>query len=678
MKKKNLETEKPVEVLLVNMPFDTLTKPSLGLGLLKAGLSTIDITSKVIYFSLRFAKIIGEDLFNIFSLGYRSTRDVVGEWCFTGALFTQTKEDINNYLNKILLFDEASEDITEETRLKEAEEIAEILKTREKVNDFLEECLKKVLSYSPKIVGFSCMYSQTIASLALARLIKEQSSDTFIVFGGANCDGIMGRELINQFSFVDAVVSGEGDIVFPKLVQKVISGSDPSGLTGVITQANIKTINPRMPLCAPQVANLDTLPYPDFDDYFEQIEENHLTLKKPLRLGMETSRGCWWAEKAQCMFCGLNAQTETFRAKTADRALREIEFLSSTYPGYDIAFSDNILNIEFFKDFIPELEQRQFGLDFFYEVRTNLTKDQVRLLHKAGIRSVQPGIESLSTPILKLMRKGVTALQNIQLLKWCKEYAIKTSWNILWGFPGESTAEYIKMAELFPLITHLSPPVGAARFCLARYSPYFVAPKKYGLTKVSPTLAQFFIFPFAPEVVSNLSNGFEYKYESPQETKEHIKTLLKSAIRWKEAHRGCELFSVDDGKELKIWDERPITKKLLIILTGLQRELYIACDAIKTKSQLQNIVSNHFGNKVSQEKIDKALDQFISQDLMIKDGRSYLSLAIPVGTYAPVQPALRRFQNYLKRRSESSFLENVKVADLSKNEMVTRGEILGL
>jgi hypothetical protein len=31
------------------------------------------------------------------------------------------------------------------------------------------------------------------------------------------------------------------------------------------------------------------------------------------------------------------------------------------------------------------------------------------------------------------MRKGVTALQNIQLLKWCTELGVRPYWNVLWG-----------------------------------------------------------------------------------------------------------------------------------------------------------------------------------------------------------------------------------------------------
>ena len=55
----------------------------------------------------------------------------------------------------------------------------------------------------------------------------------------------------------------------------------------------------------------------------------------------------------------------------------------------------------------------------FYEVKSNLRKEDVRQLREAGVVAIQPGIESLSDEVLRIMRKGVSALQNIQLLKGC-------------------------------------------------------------------------------------------------------------------------------------------------------------------------------------------------------------------------------------------------------------------
>src|SRR5512144_1002972 len=105
----------------------------------------------------------------------------------------------------------------------------------------------------------------------------------------------------------------------------------------------------------------------------------------------------------------------------------------------------------------------------FYEVKSNLRKEQVKQLRDAGITEIQPGIESFSDAVLKLMRKGVSALQNIQLLKWCKEFGVQPRWNVLWGFPGEAGEEYERMAAMIPLLAHLPPPVSASGLRLDRF-----------------------------------------------------------------------------------------------------------------------------------------------------------------------------------------------------------------
>ena len=102
---------------------------------------------------------------------------------------------------------------------------------------------------------------------------------------------------------------------------------------------------------------------------------------------------------------------------------------------------DNILDFRYFDTLIPRLAGSPLKLDLFYALKANLRKDQLRALRDAGISKIQPGIESLSDDVLRRMRKGETALQNIQLLKWCRELGLKTAWNLIWWFPGEPAEE---------------------------------------------------------------------------------------------------------------------------------------------------------------------------------------------------------------------------------------------
>src|SRR5207253_3044818 len=160
--------------------------------------------------------------------------------------------------------------------------------------------------------------------------------------------------------------------------------------------------------------------------------------------------------------------------------------LTDRHSGCDVEMTDNILDLEYFKDFIPELARRKTELGIFYETKANLRKEQIRMMRDAGIRSVQPGIESLHDSVLKQMRKGVSALQNIQLLKWCRELSITPLWNILVGFPDESPAAYAQMTQLVPLLSHLQPPGTVSLIRLDRFSPNFSEGDKLGVAKIEP------------------------------------------------------------------------------------------------------------------------------------------------------------------------------------------------
>jgi ribosomal peptide maturation radical SAM protein 1 len=185
------------------------------------------------------------------------------------------------------------------------------------------------------------------------------------------------------------------------------------------------------------------------------------------------------AKKARKKACGLNGSSMAFRSKSPARTLEEVETLVQRYGRLDLQAVDNIIDVRYLRDVLPQLRERAYDLSLFYETKANVRKDHVRLLRESGVDRIQPGIESLSTPILRFMRKGVTAFQNVQLLKWCAEYGLRVFWNVIYGFPGEPPEEYARMATIVPALEHLSPP-SLGPLVLDRFSPYHERPGDFG------------------------------------------------------------------------------------------------------------------------------------------------------------------------------------------------------
>lgn len=637
-----------LDVLLVSMPFGPLLQPAIGLSLLKAGLVRRGRSARIQYFTLRFAKLVGVGTYLQVSLARAApTHTLVGEWIFSHALRGRpSTDDDTGYIDAILRGEGRSHAGPSANFLRQARRM------RRRASPFLERCLERIVRQRPRVVGFTSAFQQQAASLALARLVKRRRPETCIVFGGANCEGEMGAEMIRQFPFIDAVVSGEGDVVFPDLVDRVLAGEEVDGLSGVYTAANVPPAASPQPIPnAPAVGDLDDLPYPDYGDFFRQYRAAGLRTSYSPVLLFETSRGCWWGERVHCTFCGLNGATLAFRSKSAARALDEVEFLHRTHGPAVMSAVDNILDLAYFKNFLPQLAARRMGLDIFYEVKSNLKRDQVRLLAESGVTLVQPGIESLDSGVLRLMGKGVSVLQNVQLLKWCRELGVAPLWNLICGFPGESPESYDRMAALIPCLSHLPPPQMVAPLRLDRFSPNFSRSRELGFADVAPDPAYEHVYGFSRDVVARLAYFFTFRYQTPQDVRRYTDPVRRQVRAWQRDQAASRLFSVDTDDALWIRDERPIARDPVVRLDGVGRALYRACDRVRNVVEAGRLVQSHTHVR-SSSSVQAQLDALVERQLMIREGGSYLSLALPVGAYRPPRHAWRRLTECIDAKSQ--------------------------
>jgi ribosomal peptide maturation radical SAM protein 1 len=376
---------------------------------------------------------------------------------------------------------------------------------------------------------------------------------------------------------------------------------------------------------------MDALPYPDYDDFFKQLADSRFGDAWQPSVYVETSRGCWWGERMHCTFCGLNGETMTYRSKSAPRALDELAYLANAYAGCDIQVVDNILDLKYFRTLLPMLAERKLKVSLFYETKSNLKKDQLRLLRDAGVTTIQPGIESFSDSVLKQMKKGVSGLQNIQLLKWCKEFGVEPLWNLLLGFPGESPDDYRRMAELTAQVCHLPRPECVTAIRLDRFSPNFNESDRLGFTNVRPLPFYEFLYDVPESSRRNLAYYFAYDYKSPQDVAGYATRLLRRVHAWKTTWRHSELVSIDINGRLLLFDTRPRARYPISMLAGEDRELYLACDAITDSSQVDASSAAR-------------LNTLVDRGLMLKVGARYLSLAVPIGDYAPAGVAAARLR----------------------------------
>jgi ribosomal peptide maturation radical SAM protein 1 len=599
-------------VALVSMPFISVTRPGLATALLKAILRRHGIECDVHNLFISFAERMGLLLYE--RLAIISDRQLAGERLFVPEVFDSECVPQQELPSG---YDPAHAGETFENARRRMHETPAL---------FLDDCIERISWCRYQIVGFSTMFEQNLASLALAKRIKKRWPETIIVFGGANCEGEMGVELHRQFPFVDYVCSGEGDQLFPALVECLLAGRPAPRTHGLIYRIGGQSMIGASIGAAPML-KLDELPYPDYDDYFEQLQASSLNVDSSVDLPFETSRGCWYGAKHHCTFCGLNGDTIAYRSKTPARALEEIQFLARRYGVTRLQATDNILDTRYLTELLPELARSDSKLSLFYEIKANLRREQLAALKQAGIDRLQPGIESLSTSVLQLMRKGCTALQNIQTLKWASELQIQIFWNFLMGFPGEDPQEYESIVKMIPAILHLTPPIVIGFVRLDRFSPYFTAPDHLGMVRVRPAPPYSDIYPFPESSLRRLAYFFEYEYADGRNPGQYTERAASMMRFWQQNHCAYSFGSIVDGDSLILRDRRPESTERSVRLTGSQQAAYAFLDSAHPFSSVRKHLAS-LGYEVEGDILRAELEDWCRKHWVIRDGDSYLSVAV--------------------------------------------------
>ena len=411
------------DLLLIVPPFAAADRASLAAHLLQACARRAGFKVRILYANMVLAAEIGWSHYNaICDRKVGPPNLLVGERLFSGCAHGQP------------FFDEGVWGSDGEPLLDQLKAVEEIAWT------WAEAVSGLIAGLDFPIYASTTTFEQTNASFALLHRVKQRRPGVLTLIGGANCDAVMAGGIASldpDRRCFDYIFSGESEQALPKFLQSYAAGDLPDGR---IVQGT-------------PCLDLDSLPVVDYTEYFEQRDCLIPTSEadEPAILPLESSRGCWWGQKHHCTFCGLNATGMAFREKSPGQVVLELRTLASSYSSRRVAMTDNIMPHSYFGSVVPQLAEEGLGLKIFYEQKANLSLSQVRALKKAGIVSIQPGIESLSDGLLDLMDKGVSAKQNLRLLRYARSAGVHLFWNLLWGFPGDRSEWYQQMAEFLPV-----------------------------------------------------------------------------------------------------------------------------------------------------------------------------------------------------------------------------------
>ncbi|MGX1778668.1 RiPP maturation radical SAM C-methyltransferase [Nocardia brasiliensis] len=614
--------DRPARVALVNMPFAIADRPSIQCGLLKAVLTAAGHRVDVHYLNMRLSAQLGASAYHRLASPRRNNL-LLGDWLFSSSAFDGIPE-ANAYLAGVPGVSEACTELE-----MEFDDLCELRSCT--LPAFLDSCVDRFDWARYDIIGFTSTFEQHVAALAFARRLKQRHPQLTIVFGGANVDDEMGVETMRAFDWVDLVVVGEGEVPLAELVSRVKAGESPLGIPGVVGRhpdGSVSGSSRSRP-----VSDMDSLPDPDYDDYFSTLFEigPSIVIEDPLpMLLVESSRGCWWGQKHHCTFCGLNTNGMRYRSKSPGAVMNQLARLSRRHSLLNFEAVDNIMDHSYIKELWSTLADERYDYRFFYEVKANLSREHVKIMAEAGISAIQPGIESLSTRILRLMRKGTTMLDNIRVLKWARHYEVKAGWNLLTGFPGERVEDYLEQAAVIPLLTHLWPPTGVGRVWLERFSPYFFD-DTFPVRDRRPEPAYRFIYPQSRVDLDKIAYFFQYEMDDvvvpPKEIHEAVE-------KWRQAwHKQTPPSLVYQRAPdwLQLLDRRDVDNPAIAALHDAEAAAYEICvDWQRTPDHVvQRLAAAGYPGGTVPE-VQTMLDRFCDAGVMLREGNRYLSLANPV------------------------------------------------
>jgi hypothetical protein len=230
------------------------------------------------------------------------------------------------------------------------------------------------------------------------------------------------------------------------------------------------------------------------------------------------------------------------------------------------------------------------------------------------------------------MKKGVSALQNVQLLKWCRELDIIPYWNMLWGFPRESEEEYYHMSELIPMLVHCRPPDGFGKIVLDRFSPYFLEPLGNGLTNIRPAAAYVFVYPFSDEDLGKIAYHFDFDYSDGRKPSSYVKNVQLEVENWQKLWEREHIPSLSmsiNGNLIMINDTRPCSIQKFQMLSNEKARIYEICETIHSFQTILLRIREEFP-LITENDLRDLLCDLVNKKLMVCNSEKYLSLAVPV------------------------------------------------
>ncbi|WP_313634327.1 B12-binding domain-containing radical SAM protein [Massilia timonae] len=284
------------------------------------------------------------------------------------------------------------------------------------------DLVERILAHGPRIVGFGVYIWNVEETTRLVAMLKRVAPDVTIVLGGPEVSHETGEQEIVKLA--DYVVTGWGDVTFPKLCREILDGPKPIMKVHAGVQPPMEDI---------------VLPY----SLYSEEDIAHRTLY------VEASRGCPF----KCEFC-LSSLDKTAWPFPLDTFLAELELLYSRgarlFKFVDRTFNLNVKTslriMQFFLDKI-EAAPNDPVYAHFELVPDHLPEALKETIAKfpAGALQFEIGIQSFNPEVQSLVSRRQNNEKAAENIRWLTRHSTAhLHVDLIAGLPGEDVASFAR------------------------------------------------------------------------------------------------------------------------------------------------------------------------------------------------------------------------------------------
>lgn len=338
------------------------------------------------------------------------------------------------------------------------------------LRSMLERHARRLAKNTPEIVAFSAMYlDQLPFILALAKFLTgELASGCRIVLGGAAMSALSPVELMQAAPFIDAILTGEGEVPFDAL----LAGRPWTEIPGCYFRNGGEIVTAGKGIACDDLA---LLPMPDVDSlavggYFNPV---------PV-MPIYGCRGCKWR---RCRFCSHNNSFGRHRQRPAMAIAREMLARRERWGCRHFYVVDQYVDPVALNDLCDAILELELDCRFQVMARTigEYTPALLNKAARAGCCWISWGMESGSQALLDLMNKGTRVDASLEVIKNAASEGISNLLMMIFGAPGTST-QYLDetctfLDRAWPYIDGMT----ASAFVLFDQTEFGRRPERYGL-----------------------------------------------------------------------------------------------------------------------------------------------------------------------------------------------------